>query len=259
MLYLVGFGLHSYKDITLRGLEAVARCTRVYLEHYTSVHGEPLSDFERLIGKEVHVADREMVEQTDRIVDEAASEDVALLVVGTPLFATTHTDILVRARDKGVSVEVIHNASIVNILGCCGLYSYAFGRTVSIPYFTDTWKPTSFYSNIVRNHENGLHTLCLLDIKADEDRFMSINEAVGQILEAARLCNSPLINGDTRIFTICRFGSPTEELRYEKVCDAVSGTFGDPLHSLIIPAKMDFVEEELVCALFGTANPAQSE
>lgn len=250
MLYIVGFGLYSYKDITLRGLEAVKKCNRIYLEHYTSLHGEKIEDFEMLIGKKVHLADREMVEQTDIIVDEAVDGDVSLLVIGTPLFATTHTDIMIRAKNRGVKTEVIHNASIVNVLGCCGLYSYAFGRTVSIPYFTEKWRPTSFYNNIVKNYQGGLHTLCLLDIQADENRFMTVNEAVDQILEAASLCDSPLIDENTKIFTICRFGTPTEELAYEGIVDIRSRNFGGPLHSIIIPAKLDVVEQELVNSLF---------
>ncbi|ADM12631.1 diphthine synthase [Encephalitozoon intestinalis ATCC 50506] len=250
MLYLVGFGLHSYKDITLRGLEAAKSSTRVYLENYTSIHGEPLDEFEELIGKKVFLADREMMEQTDKIVDESLEEDVTLLVVGSPLFATTHTDIIIRAKEKGIRVEVIHNASIINVLGCCGLYSYTFGKVVSIPYFAGKWRPTSFYDNIVKNYQNNLHTLCLLDIKADEHRFMSVNEAIDQILEAATLTGSSLINEDTRIFAICRFGSPTEEVAYERIADLKLRSFGDPLHSLIIPAKLDRVEEELVGSLF---------
>lgn len=37
MLYLVGLGLGDAEDITVKGLEAVRRCRRVYLEAYTSV------------------------------------------------------------------------------------------------------------------------------------------------------------------------------------------------------------------------------
>ena len=37
MLYLIGLGLGDERDITLRGLEAVKRCSKVYLEAYTSI------------------------------------------------------------------------------------------------------------------------------------------------------------------------------------------------------------------------------
>ena len=35
--------------------------------------------------------------------------------------ATTHSDLILRARIKGIKVEVIHNASIMSAVACCGL------------------------------------------------------------------------------------------------------------------------------------------
>ena len=46
--------------------------------------------------------------------------------------------------------------------GCCGLQLYCFGETVSIPFWTDTWTPSSFYDKIEANLERNMHTLCLL-------------------------------------------------------------------------------------------------
>lgn len=76
--------------------------------------------------------------------------------------ATTHTDLWIRAKQQNIPVKVIHNASIMNACACCGLQLYRFGQTVSICFFTDTWRPDSFYDKIVQNHSIGLHTLCLL-------------------------------------------------------------------------------------------------
>lgn len=39
MLYFIGLGLGNEKDITVRGLEAVKSCEKVFLENYTSVLG----------------------------------------------------------------------------------------------------------------------------------------------------------------------------------------------------------------------------
>lgn len=39
---------------------------------------------------------------------------------------------------------------------------YSFGETVSIVFWTDSWKPESFYDKIKRNRDMGMHTLCLL-------------------------------------------------------------------------------------------------
>lgn len=45
-------------------------------------------------------------------------------MVGDPFGATTHADILLRARDLNIETKVIHNASIMNAIGCCGLQVY---------------------------------------------------------------------------------------------------------------------------------------
>ena len=35
--------------------------------------------------------------------------------------ATTHTDLVLRAKERGLEYRVVHNASIMNAVGCCGL------------------------------------------------------------------------------------------------------------------------------------------
>jgi len=63
-----------------------------------------------------------LVEQkADEILDNANKDDIVLLVVGDPFGATTHADILLRAKDLNINTKVIHNASILNAIGCCGL------------------------------------------------------------------------------------------------------------------------------------------
>ena len=96
------------------------------------------------------------------------------MVVGDPFCATTHTDLYLRCVEENVKVEVIHNASIVNAMGCCGLMVYRFGEIVSIPFFTEKWRPYSFYDKIKPNMERGLHTLALLDIKVKEPTLESL-------------------------------------------------------------------------------------
>lgn len=96
---------------------------------------------------------------------------------------------------------MIHNASIVSAMGCCGLQVYRFGEIISIPFFTEKWRPYSFYDKIKENYDRGLHTLCLLDIKVKEPteaslcrgkkliymppHYMSCKVAAQQLLETA--------------------------------------------------------------------------
>ena len=105
-----------------------------------------------------------MEQSADDILSGADVTNVALLVVGDPFGATTHTDLILRAKEKGIALQVVHNASILSAVGCCGLQLYSFGETVSIPFWTKDWEPDSFFDKIVSNYERNLHTLCLLGI-----------------------------------------------------------------------------------------------
>jgi diphthamide biosynthesis methyltransferase len=49
-----------------------------------------------------------------------------------------------------------------------------FLQAVSIVFFTETWRPDSFYPRILANRQRGLHTLCLLDIKVKEPSLESL-------------------------------------------------------------------------------------
>lgn len=108
------------------------------------------------------------------MIEESKTQTVSFLVVGDPFCATTHTDLYLRCVEAGVKVNVIHNASIVSAMGCCGLQVYRFGEIISIPFFTQSWRPTSFYAKIKQNATAGLHTLCLLDIKVKEPTMESL-------------------------------------------------------------------------------------
>ena len=144
------------------------------------------------------------------------------MVVGDPFCATTHSDLYIRCIKAGVRVEVIHNASIVSAMGCCGLTVYRFGEIISIPYFTDNWRPYSFYEKIAKNMKNGLHTLCLLDIKVKEPtleslcrgkpvymppRYMRTHEAAEQLLESVEKCEGDAYNKMTPCIGLARVGT----------------------------------------------------
>jgi diphthine synthase len=170
VLYLVGLGLGDEKDITIRGLECVKTCKKLYLEYYTSVLGIDKQKLEEFYGVPIVVADREMVEsQAEEIYSTAKDENIGFLVVGDPLCATTHVDLILRARNLGIKVEVVHNTSVMGAVASCGLPLYQYGYTVSIPFFEENWKPSSFYERIKYNLAGGMHTLCLVDIKVRKE------------------------------------------------------------------------------------------
>src|ERR1044072_7892873 len=65
--------------------------------------------------------------------------------------ATTHTDLVLRARELSIPTRSIPNASILTSIGTTGLQLYNFGQTVSMVFFLDNWKPASFYDRIKEN------------------------------------------------------------------------------------------------------------
>jgi len=262
VLFVIGLGLGDEKDITVKGLEAVKSCSRIYLEAYTSILVVDKEVLEKFYGKSIIVADRDMVEsESDKILKNAGNENVAFLVVGDPFGATTHLDLVLRAESEGIPVQVIHNASIMNAIGCCGLQLYAFGQTVSIPFFNDKWRPTSFYGKIEQNLAIGLHTLCLLDIKVKEQteenllrgrkiyeppRFMSINVALKQLLEAEEEHKRNVLSKDSLVIGVARVGTATQQVIAGTIEQLLNVKFGEPLHSLVIVGETHIVEKEFL-------------
>ncbi|XP_045160515.2 diphthine methyl ester synthase-like [Mercenaria mercenaria] len=267
MFYLVGLGLGDAKDITVKGLEVVKSAKRVYLEAYTSILTVGKDALESFYGREVILADRDMVEtESDALLADSETEDIVFLVVGDPFGATTHTDLVLRARQKGVQYKVIHNASIMNAIGCCGLQLYNFGETVSIVFWDESWKPDSFYDKICTNLQRGMHTLCLLDIKVKEQsienlmkgrkiyeppRYMSVSKAAEQLVEIVENKKSDgqtdlLLHEDSICVGVARVGAETQTICTSTLKSMTSCDLGEPLHSLVIPGHMHPLELDML-------------
>ncbi|KAK3323746.1 Diphthine synthase [Cercophora scortea] len=252
MLYLVGLGLSDETDITVKGLEVVKKASRVYLEAYTSILLVDRTVLEAYYGRSIVVADREMVESnSDEILRDAANVDVAFLVVGDPFGATTHTDLVLRARELGIPIRSVPNASIMSGIGAAGLQLYNYGQTVSMVFFTDNWRPASFYDRIKENRTIGLHTLVLLDIKVKEQsmenmargrkiyeppRYMSVGTCAQQMLEIEEEKGEGVYGPDSLAIGAARVGGLTEKFvagTLKELCDA-DEELGAPLHSLVL-------------------------
>ncbi|KAK1993092.1 diphthine synthase [Colletotrichum falcatum] len=252
MLYLVGLGLSDETDITVKGLEVVKKAARVYLEAYTSILLVDKAVLESYYGREIVVADREMVESnSDEILRDAQTEDVAFCVVGDPFGATTHTDLVLRARELGIPIRTVPNASIMSGIGATGLQLYNFGQTVSMVFFTETWKPASFYDRIKENRDIGLHTLVLLDIKVKEQsledmargrrvyqppRYMTVGQCAAQMLEIEEDKQERAYTADSLAIGAARVGGKTEKFvagTLKELCDT-DEILGGPLHSMVL-------------------------
>ncbi|KAL9126977.1 MAG: hypothetical protein Q9217_004059 [Psora testacea] len=250
MLHLVGLGLADEADVTVKGLEIIRKAERVYLEAYTSILLVDTAKLEAYYGRPVIVADREMVESSsDEILGTAEKSNVVFLVVGDPFGATTHTDLVLRAHELQIPVHTVHNASIMSAIGATGLQLYNFGQAVSMVFFTDTWKPSSYYDRIKENQQIGLHTLVLLDIKVKEQslenlargrkvyeppRFMTVAQCASQMLETEEERGENVCRRKCLAVGVARIGGNDQKMVAGTLEQLSKADLGPPLHSLVL-------------------------
>ena len=252
-LVFVGLGLNDEKGISIKGLEETKAADTVFMELYTSLMPDfSLQRFEFLCGKKVQeVSRRELEEENGAIILDAAKKGkTVFLVPGDPFIATTHVTLRVDAEKHGVKTRIVHGASIISaIISLSGLHNYKFGKTVTIP-FPDNFSETP-YNVVAQNKKLGLHTLCLLDLKANEKQFLSINQAIAMLLEVEQKNEKGVITPNTVAVGIARAGSDNPSLKADFVKDLANFDFGEPPYSLIFPGDMHFMETESLIAFAG--------
>ncbi|HLC72433.1 MAG TPA: diphthine synthase [Candidatus Nanoarchaeia archaeon] len=230
-LYLIGLGLHDERDITLKGLEIIKACKKVYFETYTSKLNTAQQNMEKLYEKKITAIPRSFVEEdANKLLAEAKKEDVAVLIIGAPLAATTHIDLFLEAKKQHIPVEVIENGSVLTAISITGLFLYKFGRITTIPFNNE--KITSPYDVVMTNQKNKLHTLCLLDIQ--ETRIMTAREGLDYLIKQG-------LKNDTRVVACGALGAPDPEIKVGKAKDIVIRRFPQ---CIIIPTDLHFKEEE---------------
>ncbi|MCL2148593.1 MAG: diphthine synthase, partial [Methanomassiliicoccaceae archaeon] len=162
---------------------------------------------------------------------------------GDTMLATTHVDLRIQAAEEGIPVRMVHG---VSIFGACpsslGLQPYKFGRTVTLPFLEAGHHPRSPYDNIKQNKDRGLHTMVLLDIRADELRYMTAHQALEWLIEGERAWGEGLITDRTVICVASNVGSREERLFAGYPQDLLKRDVGSPLQTLVIPGDLHFME-----------------
>ena len=238
-LYLIGIGLNDEKDISLKGLEALKKADFVYLENYTSKLSCNIEELEKLYNKKIILADRELVEKKaeETILKNAKNKETAFLVIGDIFGATTHVDLMLRAKKAKINVKIIHNASILTAVGITGLELYKFGKTTSIPFKNENVKSPIYALN--DNQKAGLHTLFLLDLDPKTNKYLSIKEAIEYLIK-----NN--INEDTKAVACIALGSDKPIIYYGELKELKNKKIDRFPQCLIIPGKLHFIEEDML-------------
>jgi len=116
-------------------------------------------------------------------------------------------------------------------------------------FFTETWKPSSFYDRINENVQIGLHTLVLLDIKVKEQslenmargrkiyeppRYMTAAQCAQQMLEIEEERREGVYGEGSLAIGVARVGAKDQKMvtgTLKELCDV---DLGSPLHSLVL-------------------------
>jgi diphthine synthase len=254
-LVFIGLGLYDEKDVSIRGLEELKEADTVFAEFYTSLMpGLSIRKLEEMIGKAVNVVSRRVLEEEDgqQILEAAKKGKAVFLVQGDPMIATTHVDLRISAEKQGIKTRVIHGASAVSaVRGISGLQNYKFGKAVTIPFSEQGFVSETPYNVIRENKKMGLHTMCYLDIKAEEQRYLTVNEALRTLLELEKQKKEEVVTSRTLVIGVARAGSYEPVVKAGYIEEAIKYDFGAPPHTLIVPGKLHFMEAEALIALTG--------
>ena len=243
-LTFIGLGLFDEKDISVKGLEEIKKSDKIFAEFYTAkLVGSTIEKLEKTYGKKITVLNREETEKGDIILNSAEKVKTSFIVAGDSMTATTHVDLRIRAVKKGIKTKVIHGSSIVTaVSGLLGLQNYKFGRTTTLCYPEKNFFPTSPYDVIYKNKKIGLHTLVLLDIKQDQNRYMTANKGLNLLLKMEKKHKKDLILEETVACVVARAGSDNVTVKADTIKNLKDYDFKEPLHTIVIPGDLHFME-----------------
>lgn len=223
MLYIIGLGLNE-KSISFEGVEIIKKCKKIYLENYTVNFPYSVEKLEKIVGNKIIPADRSLAESNE-LIKEAKKEDIALLVYGSPLTATTHITLIQEAKKENVKCKIIYNASVFDAIAETGLQLYKFGKITSIPNFD----ADSFLEVIKENKKINAHSLILADIG------LGFKDAIKRLEKEEK----------GKIVVCSLLGTEDKKIFYGTIKELESKNINAPF-CFIIPGKLHFMEKEVL-------------
>lgn len=235
MLNLIGIGL-SKKNISEEIKRIVKNSDLVYLENYTSKYDISINELEELLDKKIIPANRALVENLNEIIEKAKSMDVSFLVIGDIFMATTHIALFLEAKRLNINVNLIHNVSILNLISDTGLSLYNFGKITSIPFNNENIEEP--FKVLEENKKINLHTLFLLDLDPEHDKYMTINQALNYLLKK--------VKDEENAIACSALGTENQEIKSGKIKELINLKFDKFPQCLIIPGKLHFIETDFL-------------
>lgn len=233
--YLIGLGLKK-DSIGCDAKKILERCEKIYVESYTVDFPYSFEELKKELEVNFEILERSLVED-EHLLEEAREKEIALLVYGDSLSATTHTQLILECKKKKVDYEIFHNASILIAIAETGLQLYKFGKIPSMPKWQKSFEPTSFLDYYLENKKIGAHTLLLIDIG------LELSDALVQLEKA---CEEKGCNVE-KLVIVSSAGLGTQKIYYDSIEKFKKLNIEKP-YCFILPGEMHFIEEEALNA-----------
>jgi len=251
-LYIIGIGFSS-DYLTLKSLNMIRKVKEVFIDGYTSVLLDDWRSLGAVLGRDCKVLYRRDIEELNaKMIFEALKKgDVALLVPGDALIATTHINLVIEARKRGYNVEIVPGVSVVSAaMSLSGLMVYKFGKIATLTYPKDGIVYEYVYDVVKENMLRNLHTLLLLEIDVERGLFMSIREAIDTLFTLENLRGEGVISKENLAVGMSRLGGQDMKICSGSLQKLMEYDFGKPPHTLIITSpKLHFIEEEALVVI----------
>ncbi|MEM5785494.1 MAG: diphthine synthase [Candidatus Aenigmatarchaeota archaeon] len=237
MLILAGLGLGDEKNITIRALELAKQVDECFIELYTSKWEGNIENLEKMINKKIKTLNRsDLEENSQNILELSKDKNILIFIPGDPLLATTHINLLIEAKKRNINTLILHNSSIFSAIGESGLHIYKFGKCATIPF---TRHLEAVKNTIYENKSINAHTLLLLDLDFENKRYLTVKNAIEDLL------NYKIIKNDEKLIVMSKIGSENKKIAYGSI-SSILNYFNDSdvPAVIIIPSNLHFSEKE---------------
>jgi diphthine synthase len=93
---------------------------------------------------------------------------------------------------------------------------------------------------IKENQKRGLHTLCLLDLDMENNRYMFLGEALTILIKGK------VVSEDSKIVVFASVGSDRPLIAYGKVKSLINRNVTNIPAILIVPSRLHYTEDEFL-------------
>ena len=251
-IIFIGLGSQPINSIPYGALSLLMKADSILIDIYTSPWREEfISKLKAVIKREVKIATRSVLEDIESLIEKAKTEDIVIICLGDPFIATTHNMIRMRAVEKGVNVKVIYSSSFVNVLfGELGLHFYKLGFIGTIMDIPPS-SLVSIYEGVKNSLERNRHSILLLEYDYERRKSLSPSVALRKMVEIERSMRAGLFEMDLPVIIASRVGYDDQAFIPGYIRELLDIDFGEPPHSIVIPAQLHFTEAESLKVLHG--------